>query len=101
MQRGRCPSPYHIPMIPPCCPQGAGDVLPDDLFCEQAGCRAVAVLGLWLFFPGDAASGCHFVIGAILKLCKDFFADMGRMSHDFFCHLWRAEAVLRQMVFCF
>ena len=56
-----------------------GHVLPDDFFCEKAGCRTAAAFGLWLFLPGsegvgaDAVSGCHFAIGAIFEFCKDFF----------------------------
>jgi len=28
-------------------------------------------------------SGCHFAIGAIFELCKDFFMDMGWTGNDF------------------
>ena len=72
-----------------------GDVLPDDFFCEKAGRRTAAAFGLWLFLPDgegagtDAVSGSYFAIGAIFELCKDFFTDIGWISHDFdgYCFL--------------
>ena len=59
-----------------------GDVLPDDFFCEKAGCRTAAAFGLWLFLPGsegvgaDTVSGRYFAIGAIFEFCKDFFLQI-------------------------
>ena len=66
-----------------------GHVLPDDFFCEEAGRRTAAAVGLWLFLPGsggvgtDAVSGRRFAMGAIFEFRKDFFTDMGRIGHDF------------------
>ena len=72
-----------------------GHVLPDDFFCETAGCRTAAAFGLWLFLPGsegvgaDTVSGRYFAIGAIFEFCKDFFTDMGWIGNDFdgYCFL--------------
>ena len=55
---------------------------------RRRGAERQLPLGYGLFLPGsegvgaDTASGCHFAIGAIFELCKDFFTDMGWTGHD-------------------
>jgi len=45
-----------------------GNVLPDDSFCEKAGCRAVAAFGLWLLLTGsEGVLGLMRYLTATLK----------------------------------